>query len=158
MHSTNPDPAGPTELQLELLSTTDDLGRADASVRAFCQRHRVGEDATHDLCLAVDELFANTMRHGYGGTEGPIVLWLGLADGVLTLELRDRASPFNPLEASAPDLDAPIEERPIGGLGLHIIRELMTSMEYERDAGENCVTLTLKLPTDPGGAAPRSQE
>ena len=158
MTDTDPDPNGAPELYMEILSSIAELGRADAAARAFCEQHGVSEDATHDLCLCLDELIANTMRHGYGGTEGPITLRLSLADGVLTLELRDRALPFSPLEAPAPGLDLPIEERPIGGLGVHIVRELMTSMDYEWDAGENCVTLTLQLQDGPGGTTPRARE
>ena len=158
MTDTDPGPSGAPELYLEILSSTDELGRADAAVRAFCEQHGVSEDATHDLCLCLDELVANTMRHGYGGTEGPITVQLSLADEALILELRDRALPFNPLEAPAPNLDVPIEERPIGGLGVHIVRELMTSMEYEWDAGENYVTLTLKLERNGGDATTRSPE
>ena len=158
MTDTDPGPSGAPELYLEILSSIAELGRADAAARAFCEQRGVSEDATHDLCLCLDELIANVMRHGYGGTEGPISLQLSLADGALTLELRDRAIPFNPLDAPAPKLDVPIEERPIGGLGVHIIRELMTSLEYEWDAGENCVTITLELQVSPGEPTPPGQE
>ena len=157
MTEASPNPIGASQLSMELLSNTDDLGRADAAVRAFCEQRGVSEDATHDLCLCLDELIANVMRHGYGGTEGPISLQLSLADGALRLDLRDRAIPFNPLDAPPPKLDVPIEERPIGGLGVHIVRELMTSLEYEWDAGENCVTITLKLQGDPGDPTPSGQ-
>jgi len=158
MTDTDPGPSGAPELYLEILSSIAELGRADAAARAFCEQRGVSEDATHDLCLCLDELIANTMRHGYGGTEGPITVRLSLADGALILELRDRAVPFSPLEAPAPKLDLPIEERPIGGLGVHIVLELMTSMEYEWDAGENCVTLTLQLQDGPGDTTPRGRE
>jgi anti-sigma regulatory factor (Ser/Thr protein kinase) len=59
--------------------------------------------------------------------------------------IEDDGVEFNPTEHPIPDLDAPLEERKVGGLGIHLVRQIMTSVEYQRVAGKNVVTLRKKL-------------
>jgi serine/threonine-protein kinase RsbW len=63
----------------------------------------------------------------------------------VTAEVEDDGRAFNPLEAAAPNLDASIDERPIGGLGIHLVRSVMTSVEYRRQDGRNVLTMKKKL-------------
>jgi anti-sigma regulatory factor (Ser/Thr protein kinase) len=65
--------------------------------------------------------------------------------GVFHAEVIDYGRPFDPLSVPPPDLDAPIEERRIGGLGLHIVREMMDTLEYAREGGRNVLRLSKKL-------------
>jgi anti-sigma regulatory factor (Ser/Thr protein kinase) len=70
---------------------------------------------------------------------------LALDPDTLTIQVADDGVPFNPVDAPPPDLDLPIEERPIGGLGIHIVRSLVDTIEHRRDDGRNVLTMTKKM-------------
>ncbi len=105
---------------------------------------RWGADAREvdDVVLAVDELATNIMMHGYGGRPGPIEVTMRAAGGDLMVRLRDLAPPFDPTRAPPPDLLSPIEQRPIGGVGLHLVRHMVDELSYRAlRGGGNEVTL-----------------
>ena len=83
--------------------------------------------------------------HDDDGREHPIVVRLSVREGVLTAHVEDDGRAFNPLEAPAPDIDAGIDERPIGGLGIHLVRSVMSSVEYRREDGRNILIMTKQL-------------
>ena len=64
----------------------------------------------------------------------------------MTLTLADRGKEFDPTRREDPDLSLPAEERPIGGLGIFLIKQLMDSVEYRREGGENLLILKKRLP------------
>ena len=95
-----------------------------------------------DLCLVVDEVLANIMSHGYGkDANGSMNLVLSVVADDYSLEVRDRAPAFNPLDAAPPDLGDDPDERAIGGLGMHLVRSLMSEITYERSGAENVLRL-----------------
>jgi anti-sigma regulatory factor (Ser/Thr protein kinase) len=129
-------------VSISLLNQTTELERLRGAVAAFADQHGLSGDVSHAASLALDEVVANVIRHGYiDGRQHTFFVRLGLSDGHLTIEVDDDARPFNPLTAPNPDLDLPIHERPIGGLGIHIVRTLMDSLEYHREDGRNRLTM-----------------
>ena len=88
----------------------------------------------------------NCINYGYAdANEHLIDVDMRVADGRLVVQVTDDDRAFNPMEAPAPDLSLPIEERPIGGLGLYLLRTLSDVMTYERRDRLNCVTLVKRL-------------
>src|SRR5229473_1090291 len=84
------------------------------------------------------QLVTNVISYGYEDTqEHEIILRLSLADGEMTAEIEDDGRPFNPLEVAEPDLDIPLEERQVGGLGIFMVRKFMTDLAYQRHDGKN---------------------
>ncbi len=115
-----------------------------AFVDDFCARHGIGRDDALRLTLIVEELFANTVEHGYRKeSDAPIVIALSPADGAVTLAYEDAAPRFDPLSQPPPDISAPIESRAIGGLGIHLVRQFARSMRYAREGGHNRVWLSV---------------
>jgi serine/threonine-protein kinase RsbW len=74
-----------------------------------------------------------------------VELSLELDDREARLELRDDGQPFDPLGAPAPDLESPMEERGLGGLGIHLVKELADDIQYRREAGFNFLLLRKRL-------------
>lgn len=93
------------------------------------------------LMVAFDELLSNIVNHG-GGT---IELSIGLADGSLTATIADDGPPFDPLARATPDVDLGIDQREVGGLGIHLVRELMDGLAYAYENGRNLLRLTKTL-------------
>lgn len=105
--------------------------------------------------LALDELLTNTISYGFESTEhADIGVELDLADNHLVLRLSDNGRAFDPFAEVAPvDIDADIDDRQIGGLGIHLVRETMDDVHYERSADRNVLTLTKRWASDPAGNA-----
>lgn len=90
------------------------------------------EDTLYDLSLAVYEAAANIIEHGYRGQGGIIEVALKRQNHSLIIYLRDQAPVFNPTEVAEPDIDLPIEQRPIGGLGIFLIRQSVDEVRYSQ--------------------------
>jgi anti-sigma regulatory factor (Ser/Thr protein kinase) len=84
----------------------------------------------------------NIVLHGYGaGEPGPITVEVDRADDGARVTITDEGRAFDPADAPVPDLAAPWEEREAGGLGWHLVRQVVDELRYERRAGANLVTL-----------------
>jgi serine/threonine-protein kinase RsbW len=95
-----------------------------------------------DVKLAVEEVCMNLVDHGYGPAGGPIDVRLLAGEEAIVVTIRDEAKPFPPEKAPMPDLASGWEDRPVGGLGWHLIRKLMDSIEYESSPADgNRLTL-----------------
>lgn len=100
-----------------------------------------------DVRLIAEEIACNAVGYGYDtGIHGEVVVAIDHQPGTLVLEFRDDGRPFDPLAAAPPELDANIDERPIGGLGLHLVRELARTLSYAREEPYNVLRVTLRDP------------
>ena len=103
-----------------------ELGRLTAETERFCGEHSLGPDVEFDLHLVLEELFVNGVRHGgCEGVEGAAEVHYSMGSDGVTLQYADRGSEFDPTKAPAPDIASPIEQRPLGGLGIHLMRQIM---------------------------------
>jgi serine/threonine-protein kinase RsbW len=124
-----------------------ELERVGQLVAAFGAEHGLPSQVVFDLTLALDEILTNVMSYGYTDeADHEIVVRLSQQAGTLVAEVEDDGRPFNPLDVPPPDLDAAIEDRPIGGLGLHLVRRVSDGLDYERAAGKNRLVLRKTLP------------
>jgi serine/threonine-protein kinase RsbW len=117
-----------------------------ATIRAFVEQHSraLGIDAfeIYDLILAVNEAATNIVAHGYRGRPGAIEIELRQLGDAIEIRLRDQAPLFDPTRVPAPDLTLPLHKRPLGGMGVHVTRELMDVMRYRvTPEGGNELTL-----------------
>ena len=111
--------------------------------------HRLGyeEDEARSIRLAVEEAVVNVVCYAYSeDQEGDIRIVAQANSQRLKFIITDSGIPFDPTEASQVDITLPAEERRIGGLGIHLVRELMDSINYEREDGKNILTLVKKIP------------
>jgi len=133
-------------LDLELAADPSALARLATTLETFGEANDLPTQAVLHLNLCLDELITNIISYAYEAPAGHrIQLDLVLEGGLLRGELTDDGRPFNPLQAPAPDLDADLDQRRIGGLGIHFVKTLMDHVDYRRQAGLNRVTFQKRL-------------
>jgi len=127
-----------------------------AEVRALAEAFGAAACAGHDAMLRVilvlEELFTNTVTHGYpAGSEGPVWVTLARQVGAIEVTYEDAAPTFNPLTDTSAPPDHPLafEGQPPGGLGLALVRGLSASAGYARVGDRNRVTLTVPTGSPP---------
>jgi len=131
------------QITLELMANMAALEEADRALDAFAARMAWSETALFQVRLVLEEIMMNVISYGSDGVTTPHVrLHLSQQDTALAMEIADDGVAFDPLQAPAPDLDADIDDRPIGGLGVFLVRELMDSVTYRREAGWNRLSVT----------------
>ncbi len=114
----------------------------------FCSMHGILPATAYAVNLSIDELLTNTISYGYDDSEERFIDLMVRLDGdVLAIEISDDGVEFEPDSAKDPDTGASIEDRPIGGLGIYLARQMMDGFDYRRDEGRNIVTLTKKTGT-----------
>ena len=133
-------------MRLTIDSRLSEIERATDMVRDLCQRHGLPQRDADALCIVLDELLSNAIRHGLGGAAGhEILVALDYAGGVVTLEIEHGGVAFDPTQAPAPVLSGTLAERKPGGMGIAFVRNLTDSFEYQRVAERNRVVLRRRV-------------
>lgn len=155
----SPDPAGAPTLQaLRLIGTREPAAIAALAeqVEDFARRCGCAAPAAQQLALVAEEVLTNIARHAWPD-DAPRSFALevearrGEASVEVVLTTEDDGIPFDPTAAASPDLEAALEDRPIGGLGIHFIRSMTDSQSYSRAGGRNRLTMRKTCPLDDGG-------
>ena len=125
-------------------------------VEEFGDANRLPHPKVYMVNLALDELITNSVTYGFDGVESPrIEVTVSIDGDALVLTTVDNGRRFDPTAAEPPDVDAPVERRPIGGLGLHIIKTFADRVTYEYENGRN--RLTLEHDLNPAASTGRRQ-
>ena len=125
--------------------------------RGFIKEHcavvpGVTDEILYDIQLAVDEACTNIISHGYAAMDpGSIILDLDIDTDRITISLTDFGHAFEPSSTPMPDVDAPIEERELGGFGLFFIQQSMDEIDYQVTEDGNKMILTKFLRKPDGG-------
>jgi len=120
----------------------DGMEKVNAAFARFAQTHALPDGVRRSLNVALDELLANELSHGMAGRDtGLLTADVELDQDRLTVTLSDDGPPFDPFGQAAPDTTLSVDDRPIGGLGIHLVRELMDEVSSERRDGRNVVIL-----------------
>jgi anti-sigma regulatory factor (Ser/Thr protein kinase) len=129
------------------LSELQTLGRRLESVGAEL---KLSKRCLFELNLALDELFTNIISYGYDdGNEHRIEVTIVADERMLNVTIADDGVAFNPVERQAPCLPHSVDECRVGGLGIHLIRNLMDEVCYRRDGQKNILTMRKKIETIP---------
>ena len=116
-----------------------------AEVEELGRRDNWPPDLVFRVNLALEELGLNIMDYGLENAEQEIEITLTSDADSLVIEIMDEGRPFDPLaDAPAPDLDGAVEDRRVGGLGIHLVRTMMDEMRYRREQGKNRLTLVTR--------------
>lgn len=116
----------------------DALAAADGVLSAWLEEAGCPGGVVYAMRLALEELGTNVIKYGLeepDGHEIEVEVWEDAGGWVM--RVTDDGRPFNPLEAATPRTDAGLEEREVGGLGLHLVRRMFDETNYERTEGKN---------------------
>ena len=139
------------QLILAVADKLSEISRIADLVEAFCAARGFPAALSYNINLALEELLTNTISYGFDDGPGhEIEVRIRSEGDEIVVEEIDNARPFNPLKAPAPDLDASIDNRSIGGLGVYLVKTVMDDVQYRRAAGRNHVTLRKRLPKAAG--------
>ena len=115
-----------------------------AFVDAELEAAGCGMKVQMQLDVAVEELYVNIAHYAYGEGSGSATIQMETGDGQAKITFIDSGMPYNPLEKEDPDITLPAEERPIGGLGIYMVKKSMDYVTYEHRDGNNVLTITKK--------------
>ena len=129
-------------LCLKIETRLEELERLSAAVEALGRQDNWSSRLIFQVNLVLEELGLNIINHGHDDRFHEIDIVLTSEAQVLTIEVTDDGEPFDPLkDAPAPDLATTLENRPVGGLGIHLVRTVMDEMLYRREGDRNHLTL-----------------
>jgi len=128
-------------LDLRLDSSLSEIARLAEAVDVFCASHGLSEHTAFQFNLCFDELLTNAILHGFGGAPGHgIYVHLTLTGNWLQGGIVEDSPAYDPWQRGEPDTSVSLEDREIGGLGVHIVRTMMEKVRYARVDGENRIT------------------
>ncbi|MDR0453018.1 MAG: ATP-binding protein [Treponema sp.] len=129
------------EKEIALMASIDELEKLLDWMACIFEDYSCPGKICNQLVVITEEIFVNIARYAYDGKGGDVLIRVGRAGSVLVMQFVDSGKYFNPLENADPNINAPLEERSIGGLGIFITKKWMDSIQYERLDDENRLTL-----------------
>jgi serine/threonine-protein kinase RsbW len=146
------------EQEIILDSNIAELERLQAFINKFCEVESVPEETCFQLQVVLEELILNAMNYGEcNPSEDAIRLSIKRQGNELLFVLSDTGKSFNPLEAPEPDLTGDVLTRQVGGLGIHLVRNLVHSLRYERREGRNYLYFAKRMSPAPNTAPPEGE-
>ncbi|MDP8262832.1 MAG: ATP-binding protein [Candidatus Ancaeobacter aquaticus] len=115
-------------------------------LHAFCVKHHILENFEHDINLAVEEIVVNAITYGYSDEEKHnIVIKLKTVNSEICIIVEDDGNPFDPLTVESPDVHKKLEDRELGGYGIHFVKNIMDNLSYRRKDNKNILSMTKKI-------------
>ena len=137
-------------LELSLINDLREIGTAAEKIDAFCEARGLSPQIAYATNLSIDEILTNTISYGYDDdAEHLIDLSFRVEDETLVVVIVDDGRPFDSSLTREPDVDATLEERALGGLGLFLVQQMMDDVAYERSDNRNVITLTKRTSAQP---------
>jgi serine/threonine-protein kinase RsbW len=133
-------------ITIRLRAEVPEVERLNRLIRHFGELHDIPGRTLYAVNLAVDELVSNVILYAFDNPmDQEVVVKLEVTDGFVCASIGDQGRAFDPLKCAAPDLNAPLEQREVGGLGIHLVRSLMDDVEYRREGPKNVLTVRKRM-------------
>lgn len=133
--------------KITLEATIENISKVTDFVDAFLDEHQCPFKSKMQIDIAIDELFGNIAHYAYGDQIGEVTVCVewNEAKSSVAISFIDQGIPFNPLEKEEPDITLSVEERKIGGLGIHMVKKNMDEIEYQYLEGQNRLKIKKKI-------------
>lgn len=133
-------------LSIDLKNDLAELHRLADAVGQFGARNDLPAKRVGDLQLVMEELVVNAITHGFPqGGEHTIHIELRFEDECISARIADDGIPFDPLQAKPPDTTQNVADRPIGGLGVHLVKMISDKLDYRREGNNNILQVEIRL-------------
>ncbi len=137
------------EMSFRLQNDLSQLEVIREKLELLCDENNLPDGFMLKINLAMDELFTNIVTSGFNDDKKHwIDIKLSLKDDLLTIIMEDDGIAFDPATAKEPDITSPIEKRPIGGLGIYLVKTMTNSIEYKRVGNKNITILKKHIDRD----------
>lgn len=126
------------DLHLRLAPDPERLAEVAGAIEELGEREQWSPEFLFRMNLVLEEMTLNVMTHGRKAGASELEVVVTCDDDTVSIEITDDGPRFDPLsDAPQPDTGAPLEDRPVGGLGVHLVREMMDRIEYRYEDGRN---------------------
>jgi anti-sigma regulatory factor (Ser/Thr protein kinase) len=133
-------------VEIILTNKPEEKPRLVAALEQFAQANRLPRAVVQAADLALEEHLTNILHYAYDDSRPhEILVRFALEQGQLQVEVEDSGKPFNPLDRPEADISLPLESKPIGGLGIHLIRRFMDEVRYRRERDKNILHMRKRL-------------
>jgi anti-sigma regulatory factor (Ser/Thr protein kinase) len=132
--------------EVHLTASINELDRVMDWIAEKLEASACPNKIQNQIAVVTEELFVNICHYAYGGGVGEAVIRFAFHNRTIFMQFEDSGIAFDPLKYEGPDVEAGIEDRPIGGLGIYITKKWTDSVGYERVNDKNILTLTRILP------------
>ena len=137
-----PEAEGTVELNITIKNRYGDMAIVESQFSQFATDNNLSDPVRQSISVVLDEMLNNVISYAYQGEkEKDIEVNFELSGNRLVLTIKDTGVPFNPFARRSPDITESIEDRQIGGLGIHMVRNMMDEYSYQRQINKNVVTL-----------------
>ena len=133
-------------LEIALANDLQEIVGVSEKIDAFCEGKGLSPEIGYAVNLSIDEILTNTISYGYDDDEPHrIDIVVRLEADSLFVVITDDSAPFDLSATPEADIEASLDEREVGGLGLFLVHQMMDKVEYERVEDRNIVTLTKSM-------------
>jgi sigma-B regulation protein RsbU (phosphoserine phosphatase) len=137
--------SGAPVLEVELVNRIEEIDRLSEAFKAFASQHNISDAVGRKMKVVFDELLNNVISHAFDDDDEHIIeVSVRFTDDRIFVTLTDDGKPFNPFTEESPDTGLSVTERPIGGLGIHLVRSMVAEGRYERHGARNVVHLEMQ--------------
>ncbi len=134
------------DLVLTIRNDLDEISEAAKVTTRFLEANNASPEVVFAANLAIEEIVTNAIKYAFSDTkQHEMTVRLCLTESALEIEITDDGNEFDPFAHPPPDLSLPSIQHPIGGLGIHFVRNMLDVCSYVREEGRNIVRLTKKL-------------
>jgi anti-sigma regulatory factor (Ser/Thr protein kinase) len=134
------------EEKITIQGRLSEIKHVEAFFEQLTEKHNIPADTRFKIDMVMDEILTNIISYGYKDKkEHYINIYVNIENNTLKIVVEDDAVAFNPLLASPPDLTIPLEERPIGGLGIYLVKTNVDTIDYAREHGHNILSMTMSI-------------
>ena len=129
------------EKEITLDATVENIAAATDFVDEMLETVSCPIKSQMQIDVALDELFSNVARYAYTPEAGKVTLRVLTGEGFAEISLADSGKPYDPLAKEDPDITLSAQERPIGGLGIFLVKKTMDEVQYRFENGKNITTI-----------------